>query len=130
MPDSPTHPEAIRPEEFAVFKPDSESTVHRRTRMDYVGVKKLDVDGNEAKILRGMSGLLASDQRPRAIQVEVGPRNQAEVYAVLAQFGYGFESRNFTAKGKQLLAENPALDPNSILHNVLFVQQATQAHAA
>ena len=32
---------------------------------------KIDVDGNELAILRGMTGLLRGRQRPRAVQVEL-----------------------------------------------------------
>lgn len=79
---------------------------------------KLDVDGNELLVLRGMRRLLTSAARPRWLQVEVTLRHKAELFELLAELGYELRERHYTSNGKQELAKGA--DPESIPYNALF----------
>lgn len=79
---------------------------------------KLDVDGNELPILRGMRGLLGGTQRPRSLQVEVNQRYLDELMRFLAELGYVQYGRHDTADGLRQIAEGR--DPAQVAHNALF----------
>lgn len=79
---------------------------------------KLDVDGNELLVLRGMRRLLSSAAPPRWLQVEVSTRHKAELFALLDELGYELRERHYTSQGKQELAAGA--DPESIPYNGLF----------
>lgn len=57
---------------------------------------KIDVDGNEHLILRGMAGLLASDRRPLSIQVELNEPHAAATTRMLEAGGYVLAARHYT----------------------------------
>ncbi|HEX2542313.1 MAG TPA: FkbM family methyltransferase [Caldimonas sp.] len=80
---------------------------------------KIDVDGNELPILRGMSRLLAGAARPRAVQVELNVGEQDSISAFLQEHGYALASRHFTHEGKNALARGDAVE--AIAHNAIFV---------
>ena len=70
---------------------------------------KIDVDGNELRILRGMSGLLDSPERPISIQVEISPSREEDILSFLATHGYIPVKTHYTravtkrmTRGKQL----------------------------
>lgn len=79
---------------------------------------KIDVDGNEVDILRGMNDLLRSEHRPRSIQTEINGRNADEVVVFMAANGYQLVARHYTALGKQQL--ETVEDPTSVGHNAIF----------
>lgn len=79
---------------------------------------KIDVDGNELPILKGMKKLLASAQKPKTIQVEVNPGERPAVSELLAGFGYTIDHAHFTAGGAKSLQKGAS--PDSIAHNIVF----------
>jgi FkbM family methyltransferase len=83
---------------------------------------KIDVDGIELSILRGMGGLLSSDARPRSVQVELNVGEHQAIEDHMRQFGYALDHRHFTLDGKRQLAEGK--DVAAIAHNAVFVPQA------
>jgi FkbM family methyltransferase len=81
-------------------------------------VVKIDVDGNEARILRGMRSLLTSERRPRLISVEVNARERQALFAFMQAQGYTFADRNDTMGGlRQIKA---GADPLSVAYNAIF----------
>jgi FkbM family methyltransferase len=83
---------------------------------------KIDVDGNEGAVLDGMRRLLTGHNRPRTIQVEMNPRNAADVATRLTPWGYGRATRHETLAGKDKIARG--MDPSLIAHNVVFHAEA------
>ena len=79
---------------------------------------KIDVDGNELLVLRGMRRLLTGGDRPRSLQVEINRRYKAELFAFLSECGYEQRARHDTAFGKSLLAAGR--DPETVAHNAVF----------
>lgn len=78
---------------------------------------KIDVDGNELAILRGMVVLL-KDHPPRSIQVEARPRDRDAIVALMAECGYTNPTRHDTEAGAKKIAEGA--DPATVTHNLVF----------
>jgi FkbM family methyltransferase len=83
---------------------------------------KIDVDGNELLILRGMRGLLGGTSAPRSIQVEINARHKQELYGLLSELGYELTEKHFTLHGKKALAQGA--DPESLGYNAVFRKAA------
>ena len=83
---------------------------------------KIDVDGIELAILRGMSKLLASADRPRTLQVELNVGEHDAVEGFMATNGYRLDHRHFTAIGKKQMAQGK--DVAQIAHNAVFMPAA------
>lgn len=83
---------------------------------------KIDVDGIELPILRGMAALLASPQRPRTLQVELNVGEHDAVESFMAAQGYKLDHRHFTAIGKKQMAAGK--DVSQIAHNAVFMPAA------
>lgn len=83
---------------------------------------KIDVDGIELPILRGMSQLLASADRPRTVQVELNVGEHDAVESFMTANGYKLDHRHFTAIGKKQMAQGR--DVAQIAHNAVFVPVA------
>lgn len=83
---------------------------------------KIDVDGNELAILRGMRDLLSGPARPKSIQVEINPGGRDEVLALLRVYGYRVAIQHDTADGGA--RRRAGVDPDTISYNALFVPQA------
>ena len=83
-------------------------------------VIKIDVDGNELAVLRGMHTLLTSPDRPRTIQVETRPRDRQALLDFMQEAGFTFNHRHDTMYGKQLVERGT--NPDEIAHNSVFVQ--------
>ena len=81
-------------------------------------VVKIDVDGNEVRILRGMRGLLRAERRPRIVSVEVNARERATLFAEMHGAGYRFASRNDTMGGLRQI--NAGADPEEVPYNAIF----------
>ena len=79
---------------------------------------KIDVDGNEARILRGMRDLLSGDDRPRLVSVEVNRREKPGVFAFMEEQGYAFSERNDTMGGLRKI--NAGADPEDVAYNAIF----------
>ena len=79
---------------------------------------KIDVDGNEIKILHGMKKLLTGKDRPRALQVELNAGEQEEIVSFLADCGYALAERHHTRHGEKQLQRGAPLE--KIAHNAIF----------
>ncbi|HIC80559.1 MAG TPA: FkbM family methyltransferase [Kiloniellaceae bacterium] len=90
-------------------------------------VIKIDVDGNEARILRGMRQLLNGSQRPRAVSVEVNAREKDALFGFMEAQGYAFASRNDTMGGLRQIGAGA--DPELVAYNAVF-RPAEEAVAA
>lgn len=77
---------------------------------------KIDVDGNELDVVQGMTSLLL-----RTVQVEVRPRTDAAIQAVLEAAGLQLVERHYTHSGQ--LAIDRGADPLSIPHNVVYARR-------
>lgn len=84
---------------------------------------KIDVDGIELAILRGMGGLLSSEARPKSVQVELNLGEHEAIEGFMRQFGYKLDHRHFTLDGKRQLAAGK--DAGAIAHNAVFVPQTS-----
>jgi len=83
---------------------------------------KIDVDGNEMLVLRGMTRLLTSERGIKTLQVEVNDRFRGELFDFLRECGYEMHSRHHTAHGKQAIAAG--YSPESIAYNAIFTRAA------
>jgi FkbM family methyltransferase len=79
---------------------------------------KIDVDGNELGILRGMRILLCGPSRPRALQVELNVGEQDRTEAFLRECGYTLSQRHFTYAGQRALSSGKPLA--QVAHNAIF----------
>ncbi len=79
---------------------------------------KIDVDGNESYVLRGMERILSSTSRPETVQVEINERHKADLFAFMESRNYEFILRHDTARGKSLIEQG--VDPATIAHNAIF----------
>jgi FkbM family methyltransferase len=79
---------------------------------------KIDVDGAEPQIIRGMRDLMASSQRPRSIQVEIQKNDNGQIVQLMEAQGYRLSSRHFTMAGKNKLKRGLAVE--QIAHNCIF----------
>jgi hypothetical protein len=87
---------------------------------------KIDVDGNEMLILKGMRRLLSGPNAPRTMQVEINARYRDALFAFLAEVGFEMVEAHHTLNGKAMIAAGK--NPNDIAHNAVF--RPNQAHAA
>ncbi len=79
---------------------------------------KIDVDGNEFKILRGMSTLMKSPQRPKSIQVEIDKPHKDDIMSFMAMHKYVLSTKHHTrARLKRISVGH---DPEDILLNAIF----------
>jgi len=79
---------------------------------------KIDVDGNELFILRGMSALMKSAQRPKSIQVEIDKSSEEEIISYVALHDYSLSAKHYTRAGLERIAKGH--DPEDILCNAIF----------
>jgi len=78
---------------------------------------KIDVDGNELKILHGMNELLNLSP-PRSIQVEIHPNQHNEIIKYMSKFGYNLIEKHFTSKGQKLIINGA--NPEHLIYNAIF----------
>lgn len=82
-------------------------------------VVKLDVDGHELAILRGMSGVLRQpDLKPRIVLVEVNPGEGDEIFALMNSYGYRLSRREPTGPSKKRIDQG--VDYNRVTYNAAF----------
>jgi len=118
----------LHPENGA-FKPQLEELVYCTTLDDLIWKKaipaphhiKIDVDGNELKILKGMTKLLHSTDKPRTIQVEINPGQRSEVELFLSAHGYHLDHTHFTADGA--IKVKKGMDPETMGYNAVFTSK-------
>lgn len=81
---------------------------------------KIDVDGNEPAILRGMRKTLHAGS-VRSLQVETHPKTDAEILALMGEAGYRLAERHHTANGYAAIARGS--DPLQVPHNAVFTRE-------
>lgn len=79
---------------------------------------KIDVDGVEPQIIKGMKRLMQSNRRPRSIQVEIQKNDSGGTAELMESQGYVLDHRHFTMAGKNKLKRGLTLD--KIAHNAVF----------
>lgn len=90
-------------------------------------VVKIDVDGNEARILRGMQRLLTGSQRPRLISVEVNARERDALFGFMQAQGYALAGRNDTMGGLRQI--EAGADRENVAYNAIFRPAENMAKA-
>ena len=79
---------------------------------------KLDVDGNELLILRGMERLLKGDSRPKSVQIEINKRDKERIVPFMEKHGYELAHKHYTASGMKLIKKGG--DPEDYTYNAIF----------
>lgn len=79
---------------------------------------KIDVDGNELLILRGMARLLSSPRPPKTVQVEINIPVREQVLALMREAGFELSERHYSSGGKR--AVEGGRDPDITPHNAIF----------
>jgi len=79
---------------------------------------KIDVDGNELLVLKGMRALLGGPSRPLSVQVEINRRYKQDVIHLMRDAGYGDGVRHDTQTGLKKIKAGG--DPDDIAHNLVF----------
>jgi FkbM family methyltransferase len=80
---------------------------------------KIDVDGGESPILRGMDRLLSSSEKPRSIQIEMRNASRDEIVAIMEENGYEISTKHYTRYGLTLIEKG--VEPEE--YNVIFRAQ-------
>jgi FkbM family methyltransferase len=80
---------------------------------------KIDVDGNELLVLKGMQELMSSKTRPAFIQVEINPRNKDTVYQFMLEREFALHEKHYTLNGKQAIA-NGRSPEDVTAYNAIF----------
>ena len=83
---------------------------------------KIDVDGNEMSILRGMSQLLKHTDRPKSIQVELDKDYKEEILDFMKSNNYFCKEKHYTAAGIKKIEEGQ--DPEQQVCNAIFYETA------
>ena len=79
---------------------------------------KIDVDGNELKILQGMSTLMKSSQRPKSLQVEIDKPFKDEIMSFMTLHNYVLSAKHYSrARLKRISVGH---DPEDIMLNAVF----------
>ena len=78
---------------------------------------KLDVDGNELAILRGMDPWLTSGSL-RSIQVEVHPKDKLRVLQFMGEHFFNLTDKHYTADGQKAI--EAGWHPEKVAHNLVF----------
>jgi FkbM family methyltransferase len=79
---------------------------------------KIDVDGLDYEVLEGMRQLMASERRPRSIQIELGTESTPKIMQLCEQLGYVLRERHWTQAGLDHIAQGHA--PEEYPHYGIF----------
>jgi FkbM family methyltransferase len=79
---------------------------------------KIDVDGIEISILKGMQSLLNGKNRPMSVQVEVGQLHKDEILNFMQDNNYILSEKHYTAAGLRKI--NQGQDPVTQVFNAIF----------
>lgn len=79
---------------------------------------KIDVDGNELLILRGMAGLMTGDKRPLSMQVEINLHGKEDLFAFMEALGYRLALKHYTRAGLRRIETGG--DPEAYAYNAIF----------
>ena len=88
---------------------------------------KIDVDGIELSILKGMKDLLNAPKRPRSLQVELNLGEHEKVTDFMKEQGYVLDHRHFTLSGERQRQQGKEL--SAIAHNAVFIPRPSAAPA-
>lgn len=66
---------------------------------------KIDVDGLDFEVLDGMRELMASADRPRSIQIELGTESTPKIMQRCQELGYVLQERHWTQAGLDFIAQ-------------------------
>lgn len=83
---------------------------------------KIDVDGNELLILRGMSQLLRSSKRPKSVQVEINKPYRDDILSFMVNHQYVLSDQHYTRYGRELIAKGGLPEDHS--YNAIFRPEA------
>lgn len=83
---------------------------------------KIDVDGIEDSIVRGMQKTLTGQNPPTTIQVEIQHDTRVPVIKLMSECGYDIDHTHHTEAGQ--LAISRGSDPDEITHNIVFTRKA------
>lgn len=78
---------------------------------------KIDVDGNEIKVIRGMEWILQNIP-PTSVQIEIHPRTNDEILAFMAEFRFNEVARHYTSLGADAIEKGH--DVKKVFSNVIF----------
>jgi len=81
---------------------------------------KIDVDGNEMSILKGMSQLLKHKNKPKSIQVELDKDYKEELLGFMKSNGYFCKETHYTQAGIKKIEEGQ--DPEQQVCNAIFYE--------
>lgn len=90
----------------------------RKKAIEPANLIKLDVDGNEFEVLKGMEGWLQAAPGLRSIQVEVHEIDEIRVRTIMERYGFHLTERHYTQYGQEAL--NQGFDPKRISHNAVY----------
>ena len=79
---------------------------------------KIDVDGLDFEVLQGMQALMASTERPRSVQIELGTESTPKIVQLCQQLGYVLRERHWTQAGLDFIAQGHA--PEEYPHYGIF----------
>jgi len=79
---------------------------------------KIDVDGIEISILKGMDNLLKGENRPKSIQVEVDQNHKDDILLFMQAHNYTLSTKHYTAAGLRKI--NQGHDPEAQVINAIF----------
>ena len=110
------------------FQPKLSELVHSVTldelvasgRVPVPDMVKIDVDGNEMLILRGMQQVLRSPDGPSSLQVEINQGQRDEVLKLMEECQWKLDHCHFTKSGKTEYEKTKSYD--QVPHNAVFVR--------
>jgi Methyltransferase FkbM domain len=79
---------------------------------------KIDVDGNELMVLRGMRSLLSGKNKPRSVLVEINVGQDVAIDTYMRERGYGLSERNLDRPGEKKLRQG--IPENKIEINAIY----------
>lgn len=79
---------------------------------------KIDVDGNEYRILQGAGNLLQFGRALKTVQVEIHPGQEQQIQSFMAAHGFPQTSSHYTSNGQKQLAAG--VPPEQITYNGVF----------
>lgn len=81
-------------------------------------VVKIDVDGDEELVLRGMKHILESSNRPRSVQIETRPNTATAVSEFMGSLDYVAEEVHYAASTVQQI--RMGRDPKTVVRNEVY----------
>jgi FkbM family methyltransferase len=79
---------------------------------------KIDVDGNELMVLRGMRSLLSGKNKPRSVLVEINVGQDVAIDNYMRECGYGLSERNLDRPGEKKMKQG--IPENKIEFNAIY----------